>query len=705
MSRPPTVHSLHREHERADGVLRLHCNENPYGPPSGVIASVTKELEGRCSTYPDSEVTALREALAGHVGVGTDMVAVGNGADELVLLITLASAGPGDTVVVTESTFPGYAASAAVAGATVRGVPLHRDRVSATALTEAVDDGARLVFVCNPHNPTGTVLSPAAVEEILQTCERTGAVPVFDEAYIEFAGPGFDHALDAVRAGRRLLVLRTFSKAWGLAALRAGYAVGPADLVAGIMEARRPLPFSVNRLAQQAALAALGSPDHIAEVYERTTRERERLCRALTGLGVAYVPSVTNFVMVKTPGNSTRFASRLADEHGILVRDLAPFGYPGHVRVSIGTAEDTDQFCAALGSLLASPRSHAATGHGLGAARDVLPVPTLDPVAPQDLFNGYVGAHAVFALTRLGVWDRLAEGSEHTVDGLAVQAGTDAAGLMPLLRVAALLGYVGLTDGSAPAVRLTEAGRELVRMRGFFTWGVGGYHEVLRSLPALARGTSVFEQDVDRDGGMVAVGSGEVGREMMLPLEQEVLATVDFRTVADLGCGDATRLLRLCDGRPHRRGTGIEINQGACVQANKRVADAGLADRIDIVHGDALDLSGRTFPEVDLVTSFLMMHDLFDATGDPVGVMRTLREVFPRARHFLIGDTVAQDWEERREGLPMFSVGFELVHAFMDTPIMNRGTYEDAFAGAGLRVARREPLGAPSTWLWLLSTE
>ncbi|MFE8957409.1 histidinol-phosphate transaminase [Streptomyces iakyrus] len=705
MNRPPTVHSLHREHERADGMLRLHCNENPYGPPPGVIASVTKELEGRCSTYPDSEVTALRGALAEHVGVPAEMVAVGNGADELVLLITLASAGPGDTVVVTESTFPGYATSAAVAGATVRSVPLHRDRVSATALVEAVDEGARLMFVCNPHNPTGTVLSPAAVEEILAACERTGVVPVFDEAYMEFAGPGFDHALDAVRAGRRLLVLRTFSKAWGLAALRAGYAVGPADLIAGVVDTRRALPFSVNRLAQQAALAALSSPDHIAEVFERTTRERERLCRALTSLGVSHVPSVTNFVMVKTPGNSTRFASRLADEHGILVRDLTPFGYPGHVRVSVGTAENTDQFCEALGSLLASPRSHASSGHGLGAARDVPPVPTLDPVAPEDLFNGYVGAHAVFALTRLGVWDRLVERPERTVDELAATAGTDATGLMPLLRVVALLGYVELTDGSAPAVTLTGAGRELVRMRGFFTWGVGGYHEVLRGLSGLARGTSVFEQDVDRDGGMVAVGSGEVGRELMLPLEQEVLATVDFRTVADLGCGDATRLLRLCDGHPHRRGTGIEINQGACVQANKRVADAGLADRIDIVHGDVLAFSGRTFPEVDLVTSFLMMHDLFDATGDPAGVMRTLRRVFPEARRFLIGDTVAQDWEERRESLPMFSVGFELVHAFMDTPIMNRRTYEDAFAGAGLRVERREPLGAPSTWLWLLTTE
>ncbi|MEV6424323.1 histidinol-phosphate transaminase [Streptomyces sp. NPDC051662] len=705
MSRPSTVPSLHREHERGDGMLRMHCNENPYGPPPGVIASVTKELEGRCATYPDSDATALRERLAEHLSVTADMVAVGNGADELVLLISLASAGPGETVVATETTFPGYVTSAAVAGATVRTVPLADNRVPAAGLAKALADDVRLVFVCNPHNPTGTLLAPDAVEEIISAAERVGATPVFDEAYMEFAGSGFDHAMDAVRAGRRLLVIRTFSKAWGLASLRAGYAVGPADLIAGIQDVRRALPFNMNRLAQQAALAALDSKDHIAEVRERTAGERERLCRGLARLGVGFVPSVTNFVMVKTPGDSARFASRLADEHGILVRDLTLFGHPGHIRVTVGTSEDTDRFCGALSKLLASPGSHAARGHGLGAARDKVAVPTLDAVAPEDLFNGYVGAHVVFALSRLGVWQRLSERPECTLDSLTAASGADPTGLMAMLRVTALLGYVELRPGDTPTVTLTSSGRDLVRLRGFFTWGVGGYRDVLGGLSGLALGTSVFEGDIDRDGAMVAVGSGEVGRELMLPVEEEVLTTVDFGTVADLGCGDATRLLRLCGGNVARRGTGIEINKAACGQASERVAEAGLADRIEIVHGDILGFTDRTFPGIDLVSSFLMMHDLFDATGDPVGVMRTLRRVFPDAKRFLIADTVAQEWEAHQGPLPVFSVGFELVHAFMDTPIMNRTTYENAFAGAGLRVERREPLGAPSTWLWLLSTE
>lgn len=688
-------------------MVRLHCNENPYGPPPGVIAAVTKELEGRCTAYPDSNASVLRARLAARFGVTDDMVAVGNGADELVLLTTLALVSAGDVVVTTESTFPGYATSAAVAGATVRTVGLADFRIPAAELQAALGDGARVVFVCNPHNPTGSVLSPAAVEDILTAAEQAGVVPVFDEAYMEFAGDGHERALDAVREGRRLIVLRTFSKAWGLASLRAAYALGPAELIAELQRARQALPFNMNRLAQQAAVAALDSRDHLDEVRERTAQARERLCQGLAGLGVSFVPSVTNFVMVKTPGPSDEFAGRLAEEHGILVRDLTLFGLPGYVRVTVATPEAMDRFCAAVATLLAGPGARATLGHGLGGARDALTVPTHPAVSPQTLFNGYIGSHVVFALNQLGVWERLLE-TPRTLDSLAAESGSEPTRLLALVRAAALLGYVEIPAGTADGpytVTLTETGRDLVHHKGFFTWGVGGYHEVLRGLTGLARGSSVFEQDVDRDGRMVAVGSGEVGRAMMLPLEEKLLATVDCGTVADLGCGDATRLLRLCGQDPSRRGIGIEINEAACVQATKRVAEEGCADRIEIVHGDVLAFSHQTFPDVELVTSFLMMHDLFDATGDPAGVMRTLRRVFPKAGKFLIGDTTAQEWQEQRAGLPIFSVGFELVHAFMDTPIMNRATYEDAFAAAGLRIERREPLGAPSTWLWMLTAE
>ncbi|MFD7665839.1 histidinol-phosphate transaminase [Streptomyces sp. NPDC059788] len=704
MSPLPSAQALHREHPGGGDMLRLHCNEHPYGPPPGVIASVTKELEARCATYPDSGAGALRERIARRHGVTPDMVAVGNGADELVLLVTLACVGPEDTVVVTEGTFPGYATSAGVARATVRTVPLSGDRVPAAGVQEALEDGAALAFVCNPHNPTGTVLAPAAVEEILTTAERGGAIPVFDEAYMEFAGPDFEHAMHAVRDGRRLLVLRTFSKAWGLASLRAGYVVGPADLIADIQRARQALPFNVNRLAQQAAVAALDSEDHIEETRARVAAARERLCRGLSRLGVEFVPSVTNFVLVEVGGDSAAFAARLADEHGILVRDLTLFGLPGRIRVTVGTPEQMDRFCEAVAAVLGVPRAPAGLGNGLGAARGALTVPTLDPIAPQTLFNGYIGSNVVFALTRLGVWEHLTDGTR-PLDALVTATGAEPARLLAMLRTTALLGYTEITDDAAHRVSLTAAGRDLVRHKGFFTWGVGGYNDLLRGMPALALGSSVFEGDIDRDGKMVAVGSGEVGREMMLPLEAELLASVPFERVADLGCGDATRLLRLCGQDAGRRGTGIEINEAACAQAAKRVGEAGLADRIEIVHGDVLNFADRVFPGVDLVASFLMMHDLFEATGDPVGVMRTLRRVFPDAERFLIGDTVAQEWPELRAPLPVFSVGFELVHAFMDTPIMNRATYEDAFAGAGLKIARREPLGAPSTWLWLLTAE
>jgi SAM-dependent methyltransferase len=269
------------------------------------------------------------------------------------------------------------------------------------------------------------------------------------------------------------------------------------------------------------------------------------------------------------------------------------------------------------------------------------------------------------------------------------------------VRAATLLGYLEL-DGDT--VALTGAGRDLAHNRGFFTWGVGGYSTVLRNMADLARGDKVFGREVTRDGDRIAAGSGITGRAMMLPVEAEVLAGLEFSSVADLGCGDGTRLIRLCGADDARRGLGIDVDRGACELAVKQLAEAGLAGRAEIVCEDVIEHIGRhAFPGVELVTSFLMMHDLFEAMGDPGKVMRLLREVFPDARRFLIGDTVSQEWDRPMDALPIFSLEFELVHAFMDTPIMSRGDYEEAFKAADLRIERSEPLGVPSTRLWLLA--
>ncbi|MGW7609983.1 pyridoxal phosphate-dependent aminotransferase [Streptomyces sp. NPDC054766] len=336
--------------------MRLHFNESPYGAPAAALDAAAAELRNRHSHYPDHECSEIRKRIARSLGVSTDMVAVTNGADELIQLISLtflaSSHGRPGTVAVTDQTFPGYAAAASVAGATLRTVPLTDHRIPPAAVAAAFHDGARLAFVCNPHNPSGTVLDRSGVDEIIDAAEETGAVAVFDEAYIEFAGPEHDITLDAVRRGRRALVMRTFSKAWGLAALRIGYVVGPAELVEQIRRTRQSMPFSVNRLAQHAAAAALDHPEFVTGVRERTTAARERMAKGLEAVGVDHVPSEANFVLIRTDADSTAVANRLAAGHSVLVRDLAPLGKPGFLRVTVGTEEQVDQFCAALSAVL-----------------------------------------------------------------------------------------------------------------------------------------------------------------------------------------------------------------------------------------------------------------------------------------------------------------------------------------------------------------
>ncbi|HEY9327720.1 MAG TPA: aminotransferase class I/II-fold pyridoxal phosphate-dependent enzyme [Streptomyces sp.] len=686
-----------------DGILRLHCNENPYGPPDGVVEAAAAELGERFPEYPESGSPRLRARLAAYYGVTEDMVEVGNGADELVLLTALTFLRPGDGVLVTDSTFPGYAAAAALARAEVRRVPLTGHRVAVDDLTaQLAQDGVRLAFVCNPNNPTGTVLDAAEVEQVIGLAEAAGVIPVFDEAYMEYASPAYEHAVGAVRAGRRLIVLRTFSKIWGLAGLRSGYALGPIDLIARIAATHRSLPFSANQVAQQAAAAALDRPEHVELSRARNAEARELLYAGLESAGVGFVRSQTNFVLVEAPGGGAELAGRLSENHRIATRDLGIFGLPGHLRVSVGTPEQMARFCRALEAELPRPPAQRMPGSGLGAPRGAEAFPTLEPQGPAAMFNGYVGAHMVLALTELGVWDLLAEGPQ-SLDDLIARSGADESRLSALLRVGALLGHLRL---DADTVELTGAGHELVRHAGYFTWGVGGYGELMSRLSGLADGSVAFGREVGRDGKRIAVGSGLVGRTMMLPVEARVAGAIDYTSVADLGCGDASRLIRLCGTDTARRGLGIEVNASAAETARRRVEEKGLSDRIGVVLADVLDhVDRRTFPGIDLVTSFLMMHDLFELTGDPAGVMRMLRDVFPDAKHFMIADTVAQDWSAHTGPVPVFSAAFELVHTFMDTPVLGLDTYEKAFAEAGLRVERREPFGAPSTWLWLLSTD
>lgn len=300
------------------------------------------------------------------------MIAVGNGVDELILLTSLGLSEPTGVNLMTDSTFPGYASSCAVAGASVRSVRLENHRVSPDALIEALDDNVRLVFICNPHNPMGTLITKPAIERIIAAAEASNAIPVFDEAYMDFVEDEDASALDFIRAGRRAIMLRTFSKAWGLASIRIGYALGPEDLIGRVWQIRQSLPFNINRIAQQIVPKILEHKDFVSSVRAHTAKARASLCNKLSTPGVEFIPSVTNFLAIKTKADSTEVARLLAVKHRILVRDLAQFGIPGCIRVSIGKPADVERFCTALDDVLSELRStRCPTGEPIQARLEV----------------------------------------------------------------------------------------------------------------------------------------------------------------------------------------------------------------------------------------------------------------------------------------------------------------------------------------------
>jgi histidinol-phosphate aminotransferase len=335
------------------GDVRLHLSENPRPFTPAVRAAVLAELE-RGQLYPDPESTVLRERVASFHDLDPSMVVVGNGCDELVLLTALALVGPRGHGVTSAATFPGYRTAMSLLGATVAEVPLRDDRCDLEALAAAAV-GSAAVYLCNPHNPTGSAASRPELRRFLEATSAAGAVPVVDEAYLELAGEGIGSAVDFIREGGAAIALRTMSKAYGLAGLRVGFALGPAALIARLTRAAWALPFRVNRLAQVAAIAALEDQAQLRATCRELRATRDRFCRDLDELGLAYLPSETNFVMVRTPGDSGEATRRLEASHHLLVRDCGPFGLPGWIRISMGSPSDMSLAVAALGAVCTAP--------------------------------------------------------------------------------------------------------------------------------------------------------------------------------------------------------------------------------------------------------------------------------------------------------------------------------------------------------------
>jgi histidinol-phosphate aminotransferase len=334
------------------GVTKLSSNENPLGPSPRALAALQAAI-ANVHRYPDAGALTLRQGLAARFGVQPDMVICSNGSDEMVFLVCLAFLNPGDEVVMAQASFISYYLRTIEMGAHPVRVPL-RDYVhDLDAMAAAVTERTRIVFLCNPNNPTGTTNGAAEVARLIERVPDDVLI-VVDEAYIEFVERAdYPDLLGELRAGRRnLLLLRTFAKIYGLAGLRLGYTLGHPEVV-GYLERARPT-FNVNALAQAAGLAALEDEEHVARSRAHAAACRERFAGELRALGLRPVPSETNFVAVDV-GDDSAVTLALMDQ-GFTVSPLSGWGLPGHIRISFGTDEENTRFFAALRSVLPTSR-------------------------------------------------------------------------------------------------------------------------------------------------------------------------------------------------------------------------------------------------------------------------------------------------------------------------------------------------------------
>jgi histidinol-phosphate aminotransferase len=326
--------------------IKLASNENPLGPSPKALEAARARI-GEVHLYPDGAAYRLREAIAARHGIDMGEVIQGNGSNELLDLIVRTFARPEHHIVFAEPAFVVYRIAALSGGIPFTAVPTRDLTHDLEAMAAAVRPNTRVLFVANPNNPTGTHVGRSAVERLLREVPPE-VVIVMDEAYIEYAdAPDFPDSLQLRGLRERLLVTRTFSKIYGLAGLRVGYAVGPARLVDYMNRVRAP--FNVSGVAQAAAIAALSDTAHLENSRSHNLRERERLTRELTRLGLRVAPSQANFVLADV-GRPARPVYDALLRRGVIVR---PFGnLPTSLRITVGTSAENSRFLESLAEVL-----------------------------------------------------------------------------------------------------------------------------------------------------------------------------------------------------------------------------------------------------------------------------------------------------------------------------------------------------------------
>lgn len=328
-----------------ESIVKLASNENPLGPSPRAVEAMRAGL-GQLHIYPDGGGWKLRNAIAEKVGLEIGNVILGCGSNEVIEFIGHAFLKPGDNIITAEHAFVVYKLMAKVFGAATIEVPDPGFMHDLDAMAAAVTPQTKEIFVANPNNPTGTLVDQEAIDRFMAKVPDH-VVVVFDEAYYEFLDEPPD-TLKYVREGRNVIVLRTFSKIQGLAGLRIGYGIGPKDLIEVLQRTRQP--FNVNAMAQAAALAGLKDTEHQAKTKRLTDEGRAYLQAEFASMGLEFVPSFANFVLVKVGDGNAVFQAMM--DRGVIIRAMAAYKLPEWIRISVGTMDENRRCVATLREVL-----------------------------------------------------------------------------------------------------------------------------------------------------------------------------------------------------------------------------------------------------------------------------------------------------------------------------------------------------------------
>jgi len=337
-----------RARYRVSEVAKLSSNENPWGASPRVHAALAEAIQD-AALYPDPGSDVLRHLLAAKLGVAPDRLAFGNGSEDLISICAHSFLSPGEQIITILPSFGLHVIYAQSMGAEVRLVPSRPDyTIDVAGIIRALTPRTRMVMFSAPSNPLGTTITGDELEKLLRAL-ADDTLLVFDEAYFEYAAveasyPGFLQILD--RSNRTWILLRTFSKAYGLAGLRVGYAIASDPSLIDVIDRART-PFNVNRFAQVAAAAALEEPEHVQKCVALTIAERERVRSALSAMGYPSSPSFANFLFFDAREDASALAEKLL-ARGVIVKPWREPGYKQHVRVSIGLPRSNDLFLSAL---------------------------------------------------------------------------------------------------------------------------------------------------------------------------------------------------------------------------------------------------------------------------------------------------------------------------------------------------------------------